>query len=62
MDLDSEDFAIWFLTEADTGYCIHFATAAVVLLRAAGIPARYVDGYVVNTQKDVPVEIIESYG
>ena len=60
MDLDSEDFAIWFLTEADTGYCIHFATAAVVLLRAAGIPARYVDGYVVNTQKDVPVEIIES--
>jgi transglutaminase-like putative cysteine protease len=39
------DFAMWFLENSDTGYCIHFATAATVLLRAAGIPARYVEGY-----------------
>ena len=39
------DFALWFLREADTGYCVHFATAATVLLRAADIPARYVTGY-----------------
>ena len=39
------DFARWFLEESETGYCVHFATAAVVLLRAAGIPARYVTGY-----------------
>lgn len=45
MPEDAEDFAIWFLQEAETGYCVHFATAATVLLRAAGIPARYVEGY-----------------
>lgn len=39
------DFAQWFLEESDTGYCVHFATAAVVLLRAAGVEARYVEGY-----------------
>lgn len=45
MPKDAKDFAIWFLTESDTGYCVHFASAATVLLRAAGIPARYVEGY-----------------
>lgn len=44
-----EDFALWFLTDAESGYCTHFASAAVVLLRAAGIPARYVTGYLTST-------------
>jgi len=39
------DFALWFLEKAERGYCVHFATAAAVLLRSAGIPARYVVGY-----------------
>lgn len=39
------DFAKWFLEASDTGYCVHFATATAVLLKAAGIPARYVTGY-----------------
>lgn len=50
MPANREDFAIWFLNEADKGYCVHFATAAVVLLRAADIPARYVTGYMVEAQ------------
>lgn len=50
MASDAEDFALWFLTESDTGYCVHFATAAVVLLRAADIPARYVTGYMVEAE------------
>ena len=29
------------------GYCTHFASAGVMMLRMAGIPARYVTGYVV---------------
>lgn len=45
MDRDYGDFAQWFLTRSETGYCVHFATSTVVLLRAAGIPARYVTGY-----------------
>ncbi len=46
------DFARWFLEESDTGYCIHYATATTVLLRAAGIPARFVSGYTIYAQKD----------
>lgn len=42
----NSDFALWFLEEGNTGYCVHFASAATVLLRAAGIPARYVSGYI----------------
>lgn len=37
-----------FLTETHTGHCEHFATAATLLLRAAGIPARYAVGYSVQ--------------
>lgn len=43
-----EDFAYWFLTQSDTGYCVHFATAAALLLRWCGVPARYVTGYLVS--------------
>jgi len=52
MSGEYEDFAQWFLEESDTGYCVHFATAAAVLLRAAGIPARYVEGYTVSCEAD----------
>ncbi len=45
MPAGEADFALWFLESSDTGYCVHFATATTVLLRAAGIPARYVTGY-----------------
>ncbi|MEE0265181.1 MAG: transglutaminase domain-containing protein [Acutalibacteraceae bacterium] len=41
-----KDIALWFLKESETGYCVHFATSATVMLRAMGIPARYVTGYV----------------
>lgn len=52
MPQDAEDFALWFLEQSDRGYCVHFATAAVVLLRAAGVEARYVSGYLVNLRPD----------
>lgn len=44
------DFAKWFLEDSETGYCVHFATAATVLLQAEGIPARYVTGYLTDVQ------------
>lgn len=43
----NQDFAAYFLTTGKKGYCMHFATAAVTLLRALGVPARYTEGYVV---------------
>ena len=35
-----------FLFDTQAGYCEHFASAFTVLMRAAGIPARVVTGYV----------------
>lgn len=57
MTQGSGDFAQWFLNSAERGYCVHFATTAAVLLRAAGIPARYVTGYKAELIPDKAVKI-----
>lgn len=44
----NKDFVSYFLNESHAGYCTYFASAAVLALRAEGIPARYVEGYCVN--------------
>ena len=41
-----EDFVGYFLFESQRGYCVHYASAATLLLRSLGVPARYVVGYV----------------
>lgn len=51
------DFGLWFLEMGEAGYCVHFATATVVLLRAAGIEARYVSGYLVKTAPGVAAAV-----
>ncbi len=43
---EEEDFVLYFLLKSRKGYCVHFASAAALLIRAAGIPARYAEGYV----------------
>ena len=45
---NSKDFIYYFLKEQNKGYCAHFASAATMLLRSYGIPARYVEGYVIT--------------
>lgn len=47
-----QDFVNHFLLENKKGFCMHYAAAAVMLFRAAGVPARYAEGYVV-TSNDV---------
>lgn len=42
-----EDFIRSFLYRK-TGYCIHYASAAVMMFRSMGIPARYAEGFVVK--------------
>jgi len=37
-----------FLLQTRSGHCEYFATAAVLILRAAGIPARYQTGYALD--------------
>ncbi|MCR5136766.1 MAG: transglutaminase-like domain-containing protein [Oscillospiraceae bacterium] len=43
----SDDYAVYFLTVSRRGYCTHFATAACVLYRSLGIPARVCEGFLV---------------
>lgn len=45
MDKDTLEY---FLFESKTGICIDFASAMCVLAREAGLPARYVEGYIVQ--------------
>jgi transglutaminase-like putative cysteine protease len=42
---DGVDAVDWFLFRTRRGFCEHIASAMIVLLRAAGIPARIVTGY-----------------
>lgn len=49
---DGEDFVSWFLHDSETGYCVHYATAATILLRCLGVPARYVTGYYTNVYEN----------
>lgn len=45
-----KDFADYFFFENKKGYCMHFATAGVLMFRALGVPARYAEGYVVPAE------------
>ncbi|MBR3005918.1 MAG: transglutaminase domain-containing protein [Erysipelotrichaceae bacterium] len=50
------DFLDYLLFESQKGYCVHYATAFVLLARAQGLPARFVQGYAFslrNGQADV---------
>lgn len=42
---EGEDPVRWFLTQSHSGNAVQYASAAVMALRARGIPARYVEGY-----------------
>lgn len=45
---DGEDDFVQHFLEEKRGFCVHFATAGAMLLRAQGIPTRYVNGYVLT--------------
>lgn len=46
------DPIIGFLRSKHAAHCEYFATATVLLLRASGVPARYVTGYVTSEYSD----------
>ena len=41
---ENTDYLKWF-TEKKEGWCIHYATAAALILRELGVPSRYAVGY-----------------
>lgn len=63
-DPESEGSAIEaFLFETKCGYCSHFATSACLLLRDAGIPVRYTEGYHVSRlYSSAGAESVDVYG
>ncbi len=44
------DFVDYFLFDEGKGYCTYYATSMVILTRLNGIPARYVEGYILPEQ------------
>ena len=46
----NRDYVNFFLLENHKGYCMHFATAGTILARHLGIPARYCEGYLVDSE------------
>ena len=49
---DGENFTLYFLLTSKQGYCIHYATAATMMLRALDVPARFASGFVVTIRPD----------
>lgn len=45
---EGEDFVQYFLFDQQKGFCTHFASAAVLLYRLTGYPARYATGYIAD--------------
>lgn len=55
-----KDFVNYFLTDNKKGYCAHFASASVLILRYLGIPARYVEGYAIDYDQILDGELVDN--
>ena len=53
---EGADPVLYFLNESHRGYCMHYASAATLLLRAMGVPARYAGGF---TAQAVPGRTVD---
>ncbi len=51
---EGTEFVEYFLFDSHEGYCMHFASAAVLAFRYCGIPARYATGYAVSSSEFYP--------
>lgn len=64
---EGEDFAGGFLLNTKEGYSVHYATAAALLFRYLGIPARYVEGWYLTEadaeamQPSEPMDLDQSF-
>ena len=56
-----EDFLEYLLLESKEGYCVHYATAFVLLARAEGMPARYVEGFCVPISESKVMEVYSGW-
>lgn len=55
------DFVSYFILDAPSGYCTYFASALTIMARANGIPARYVEGFLVQeVTTDTAIKVTEA--
>ncbi len=57
----SENYIESFLFDTKSGYCVHYASAMVLMLRSLGIPARYANGYLHTYNEDGIVKSSEAH-
>jgi len=55
------DFVYNFLFDQKEGYCTAYASAMVTMMRSLGVPARYAEGYLVDTSKKSRDEFGKEY-
>lgn len=48
--ISKQDFVQFLLEDSKEGYAVHYATLATLLFRYYGVPARYVEGYIVSNE------------
>lgn len=53
------DFVSWFLLDEKQGYCVSYASAMAIMGRIAGLPTRYVEGYVARPDEDGIARVTE---
>ena len=54
------DFVNYFLEKNKKGFCAHFASAATLIFRYYGIPARYVEGYAIDYSQVMDADLVEN--
>lgn len=61
---EGEDFIEYFLSSQKEGFCSYYASAGVMLMRKFGVPARYVEGYIVlpsqfaDSEDSIPTAVV----
>ena len=57
---DAGSFLDYFLFTSKKGYCMHFATAFVLMANEMGIPCRYVQGYLAKADRSGRITVKQS--
>ena len=57
---DAGSYLDYFLFTSQKGYCMHFATAFVLMANEMGIPCRYVQGYKVRQNENGSFSVMQS--
>lgn len=58
---DGVDEVEWFMFSTKKGYCTHFSSAAIMIFRTMGIPARLAQGYMLDGKQMITDKEVDVY-